>query len=173
VRCPLNVVVTVGMGPFPFDRLVGGLNEVCSHHNVFVQTGTSTIDPPCPSQAFLDPADLLSRLAGADVVVTHGGNTVRQVQRLGKVPICVARRANFGEMSNDHQVHYLESEAVSGRVVVVERVGLLSAAIDAHPAAEQTLRASRPLPAPVDPNLLADFLDLLADSLLSPTVRLA
>src|SRR5215468_8253051 len=102
----MNVLVTVGMGAWPFDRLIRAIIPLCAVHRVFVQTGTSRIAPPCPHAPFLPYADLIERIRAADVVITHAGNTVRLVQRAGKVPIAVARRASLGEMSNDHQVAY-------------------------------------------------------------------
>src|SRR5919112_301727 len=113
----LVVFVTVGIGPWPFDRLLGALPQVCARHDVFVQTGTSTLTPPCPSAPFLGYEETQRRIASADVVVTHAGNTVRLVQRQGKVPIAVAREAGRGEMRNDHQVAFLRSEVAAGRVV--------------------------------------------------------
>ena len=79
----MRVFVTVGMGPWPFDRLVAAVAPLCAEHEVFVQTGTSAVVPPCPHRPYLSPAETLRRLRAADVVVTHGGNTVRLVQRAG------------------------------------------------------------------------------------------
>ena len=31
----LTVFVTVGMGPWPFDRLIGSLQRVCATHDVY------------------------------------------------------------------------------------------------------------------------------------------
>ena len=102
-----SVFVTVGMGPWPFDRLVRAVAPLCTEHDVFVQTGTSRSCRRARTQRFLGPAETLRRITDADVVITHGGNTVRLVQRAGKVPIAVAREAARGEMRNDHQVAYL------------------------------------------------------------------
>ena len=90
-----SVFVTVGMGPWPFDRLVRAVAPVCTEHDVFVQTGTSSVAPPGPHQAFLSPAETLRRIRDADVVVTHGGNTVRLAQRAGKVPIAAQPRTRY------------------------------------------------------------------------------
>jgi len=156
-----SVFVTVGMGPWPFDRLVRAVVPLCVQHDVFVQTGTSPVVPPCPHQRFLEPAETLRRIRDADVVVTHGGNTVRQVQRAGKVPIVVAREAARGEMRNDHQVAYLAGERAGHRVrVLAGDEPALAAAIADHPAVEdRLLAAAPPLPPPADPDRLAEVLD--------------
>jgi SAM-dependent methyltransferase/UDP-N-acetylglucosamine transferase subunit ALG13 len=156
-----SVFVTVGMGPWPFDRLIRAVAPVCTEHDVFVQTGTSSVAPPCPYQRFLGPAETLRRIRDADVVVTHGGNTVRLAQRAGKVPVAVAREAARGEMRNDHQVAYLAGERANGRVrVLAGDEPALAAAVADHPAVQdRMLAAAAALPPPVDPDRLAEALD--------------
>ncbi|MCO1613658.1 hypothetical protein M8C11_02975 [Micromonospora sp. CPM1] len=156
-----RLLVTVGMGPWPFDRLIEGVAPLCAAHEVFVQTGTSAVTPPCPHAPFLPLDDLRRRLAAADVVITHAGNTVRLVQRLGRVPVAVAREAARGEMGNDHQVEYLREEERSGRVVAVWDVAELPAVVAAHPQRQHLLLAERPLPGPVDGERLAATMDAL------------
>ncbi|WFE32550.1 hypothetical protein [Micromonospora sp. WMMD975] len=156
-----RVLVTVGMGPWPFDRLVAAVAPLCAAHDVFVQTGTSTVTPPCPHEAFLPLDDLRERLAAADVVITHAGNTVRLVQRLGRVPVAVAREAARGEMGNDHQVSYLRAEERTGRVVAVWDVTDLPAVVAGHPERQRLLLAERPLPDAVDDERLVATLDAL------------
>ncbi|MEU7797441.1 hypothetical protein AB0B11_28885 [Micromonospora tulbaghiae] len=156
-----RLLVTVGMGPWPFDRLIEGVAPLCAAHEVFVQTGTSAVTPPCPHAPFLPLDDLRRRLAAADVVITHAGNTVRLVQRLGRVPVAVAREAARGEMGNDHQGEYLREEERSGRVVAVWDVAELPAVVAAHPQRQHLLLAERPLPGPVDGERLAATMDAL------------
>lgn len=156
--------VTVGMGPWAFDRLLAALPGVCADHDVFVQTGTSTLAPPCPHAAFLGYEETQRRIADADVVITHAGNTVRLVQRLGKIPIAVAREAARGEMRNDHQVVYLRSEVAAGRVVALDGdLDGLADAVSRHPEHEQTLLRSGVSLVPVEGEKVADLLDVMAD----------
>ncbi|WP_457207507.1 methyltransferase domain-containing protein, partial [Nocardioides sp. P5_C9_2] len=159
----LEVFVTVGMGPWPFDRLLTALTEVCAQHDVFVQTGVSTYAPPCPHAAFLGFEETQRRLSRADVVITHGGNTVRLVQRSGRIPIAVAREAARGEMRNDHQVAYLLDEVALGRVVALDgALQGLADAVSQHPEREQALlRTGSGLP-PVDGERVGDLLDAVA-----------
>jgi SAM-dependent methyltransferase len=149
------------MGPWPFDRLVRAVAPLCADHDVFVQTGTSSVVPPCPHQPFLGPAETLRRIRSADVVVTHGGNTVRLAQRARKVPIAVAREAARGEMRNDHQVAYLAGEQASGRVRVLggDEPALPVAVADHAAVQARMLAAAPPLPPPADPDRLAEALD--------------
>jgi SAM-dependent methyltransferase/UDP-N-acetylglucosamine transferase subunit ALG13 len=160
----LSVFVTVGMGPWPFDRLLEALPDVCARHDVFAQTGTSTVEPPCPHAAFLGYEETQRRLAEADVVITHAGNTVRLVQRLGKVPIAIAREASLGEMRNDHQVAYLRSEVAAGRVVALEGpLDDLADAVSRHPEHEQQILRKGISLSPVEGAKVAALLDLVAE----------
>ncbi len=141
----LSVLVTVGMGPFPFDRLVQSLETIAPDHDVFAQIGTSTVVPSVPHVRELSPEELDRRIAGADVVITHAGNTVRSVQRHGKVPIVVPRKAKFGEMSNDHQVRFAEHERTRSPVVVLDDVAELAQVVADHPTVAATV-AERTVP---------------------------
>ncbi|MEJ7583628.1 MAG: methyltransferase domain-containing protein [Acidimicrobiales bacterium] len=157
--------VTVGMSRWPFDRLVAAADRLADHsgHDVFVQTGTAAVVPRCPHARFLAPEELGRRIAQADVVITHAGNSVRLVQRQGKVPLAVAREPGWGEMGNDHQVRFLASERGSGRVVVLEDLDRLPHAVAEHGALEGRLLAERPPPPPPpEPDELAHRLDTLA-----------
>ena len=139
----MNVVVTVGMGRFPFDRLLRAVVPLCLEHDVFAQTGTSRVVLPCEHADYITYPELLKRLETADVVVTHAGNTVRLVQRLGKIPIAVARRADLGEMANDHQVEYLGIDGVQDfRQVFLPDLRIQSLVRAPEPTGEGTLLAS-------------------------------
>lgn len=160
-----RVVVTVGMGRWPFDRLVAAASRLATdhRHDVFVQTGASSIEPCCEHAPFVAPSELTARMAAADVVVTHAGNSVRLVQRMGRVPIAVGRRADCGEMGNDHQLRYVAAEAAGGRLVAVgDPATELAAAVAGHAAAEARLLVERSAPpCPPEPDTLARTLDML------------
>lgn len=152
------------MGPWPFDRLIAAVGAICADNDVFVQTGTSTLTPPCPHAPFLGYEQTQRRIAEADVVITHAGNTVRLVQRLGKIPIAVAREAARNEMRNDHQVAYLRTEVAAGRVVALD--GDLSGLADAvarHREVERSMIATMGVAGTaleaVDGTRVADLLD--------------
>jgi SAM-dependent methyltransferase/UDP-N-acetylglucosamine transferase subunit ALG13 len=157
----VEVFVTVGMSDWPFDRLIQAVAPVCEHHRVFVQRGCSTVVPPCPHADFVGFAETQRRIAAADVVVTHAGNTVRLVQRAGKVPVVVAREADRGEIRNDHQLRYVDDPGALGPAVVVRGdLSDLATVVDEHPARErEILRTAAPRPA--DPERAAARLERL------------
>lgn len=147
----LDVFVTVGMGPWPFDRLVHAASRLAAHHHVFAQTGSSQVTPTCTFSPYISPAEVRMRIATADVIVTHAGNTVRLVQREGKVPIAVAREAARGEMSNDHQVRFLRQEEATGRVIAAwGALDALGTCVRRHRAVETEILACRAEPAAPD-----------------------
>jgi UDP-N-acetylglucosamine transferase subunit ALG13 len=147
-----RILVTVGMGPWPFDRLIRALRPLCAEHEVFAQTGTSEVTPPCPHQQFIGFSDLQERIMTAEVIITHAGN---------KVPIAVARRASLGEMGNDHQVAYLQREEHAGPVVAVWEPDDLQPAVTAHAARQARLLRERPLPPAAAPDQIIHTLDSL------------
>ncbi|HEX4018062.1 MAG TPA: methyltransferase domain-containing protein [Frankiaceae bacterium] len=156
----LDIVVTVGMGRWPFDRLLEAVAPLCTEHNVFVQTGSSTMTLPCEQRAYVTPDELNRRLERADVVVTHAGNTVRLVQRMGKVPVAVARERARGEMADDHQVTFLRSEEISSRVRAVWDVGTLGSVVTQHARSRAVLPPGALAPA-ADPRGVGETLDRL------------
>lgn len=156
----MNILVTVGMGPWPLDRLLRVVPQLCAKHRVVAQTGPSQLTLPCEQHAWLPFPVMMKLIEDADVVVTHAGNTVRIVQRFGKVPIAMARQAVHGEMSNDHQVHYLRHEEQEGRVIALWNELDLLNLIDNHAENEKRLR-SRFLPPAQSADNLVTILDTL------------
>ncbi len=163
----MRVFVTVGMSRWPFDRLLRAIAPLCAEHVVFAQTGSSTVCPPCPNAPFLPHDEFIARAAAADVVITHAGNTVRVVQRLGKVPLAVPRTAAYGEMPNDHQVAYLRREERRARVVAVWNTDDLTTIVSQHRPVEARLLGDRPLPEPADGDAVADLIDDLWERLVA------
>lgn len=157
-----RILVTVGMGPWPFDRLIGAVAPLCSEHEVFAQTGTSSLRPPCPHEAFIPADELRKRMDEADVIITHAGNTVRLVQRSGRVPIAVARTSALGEMGNDHQVAYLRQEERSGPVVAVWDVRDLPREVARHGERQARLLKERPLPPAATPEHIVEVMTSLS-----------
>lgn len=164
----VDVLVTVGMGRFPFDRLLTAVAPLCQRWRVLAQTGPSDVVLPCPHYPFLPADELAELLVEVPIVITHAGNTVRVVQNLGKVPIAVARRAAHGEMADDHQVTYLEHERRHGRVLVATaEPAALWRAVETFPEHAATILARRPLPPAAPGDLVADRLDEIVGPLVA------
>jgi UDP-N-acetylglucosamine transferase subunit ALG13 len=107
--------------------------------------------------------DILDQIDKADIVITHGGNTVRLVQRKGKVPIAMAREASKGEMPNDHQVDYLRYEEQHGWVVPLWNAADLPTLVETHLATQARILATRPPPQKVSGEIIAAILNRLCE----------
>ncbi len=156
----MNILVTVGMSAWPFDRLLQAIIPLCSEHQVFVQTGTSKVALPCSQSPFIPYEELIKRIQTADLVITHAGNTVRLVQRANKIPIAKARMAPT-EMANNHQVEYLRHEEQVGRVIAVWDLNLLPQVVTEHTAIEAKLLSERDLNQPAEAAQVITKLDQL------------
>ena len=156
------LLVTVGMGPYPFDRLLTAVTPLCAYHDVFAQTGLSGVTPPCPHAAYVPLDEFQRRLSEADVVITHAGGTVRLVQRLGRLPLVVPRSFRRGEAPDDTQTAFLRAEESAGRAHAVWDVDQLADAVAIHP--RLALRA--PLPPPVSDETLVATMEALCTRLL-------
>lgn len=159
------------MSRWPFDRLITAADRLGGSYDVFIQTGVSRVSPRSPHARFVSFDDIRRRIEEADVVITHAGNTVRLVQRAGKVPIAVARQAALGEMANDHQVEYLRHEERNGRIVALWDLDDLCSAVATHQLTEARLIRERPRPQAADPREVADRLDGLLHQLTANPFR--
>jgi len=166
----LNILVTVGMSDFPFDRLIHAIDPLVDDHEVFAQIGAASIEPRCEFSRYVSPSDLELRICQADVVITHAGNTVRQVQRWGKAPIAVPRREGHGEMSNDHQKRFVDYEAGRSPLVVLdEDLDRLTAVVTTFPETEQALLDRFSVPPRTDADRFGQLLGpMVADAESNP-----
>lgn len=147
-----RIFVTVGMGRWPFDRLLGAVESLALNHDVFAQSGTSKLPLTFPHKAFIDAQEFDRYLAEADIVITHAGNTVRRAQRLGIVPIVVAREHARSEMGNDHQERFVRADAGLSPMVVVSGDHLdLDEALRRYDALLPTLGSMLPILPPSEP----------------------
>lgn len=117
----LKVVVTVGaMEELGFLRLVKACQQVIpSSSSVTWQIGPTEVqDDSVPTaERFLSSSELESRIAEADVVISHAGTgSALTCLQLGKVPILIPRSSTHGEHIDDHQqqvASFLESRGLA------------------------------------------------------------
>lgn len=110
------IFLTLGT-QLPFDRLVRALDEVAPELDepAFGQIGHGRFRPEhFESVDFLSPRDFRDRFAAARVIVAHAGiGTILSGLKAQKPLVLMARRAEFGEHRNDHQ---LATVAQLGRI---------------------------------------------------------
>jgi UDP-N-acetylglucosamine transferase subunit ALG13 len=81
---------------------------------------------------FLDHARLQEAMAGADLVVCHGGPaTILEARRHGHLPIVVARDPRHGEHVDDHQLLFARRLGATGLVMLCESEQALVEALTA------------------------------------------
>lgn len=132
------IFVTVGTHEQPFDRLVKAVDDlkadgtISADESVFIQTGFSTYEPKhCKWTELLPYKDMRRYIQEARIVITHGGpSSFLAPLQLGKIPIVMPRRVEYGEHVNDHQVEFVKDVAERfGNVIIVNNKTELAAAI--------------------------------------------
>lgn len=120
-----RVLVAVGTDKHPFDRLVDWLrewhDEVAGEVRLTVQHGHTRADDLPDAVPFLGHAELQAAMAGADLVVCHGGPaTILEARRHGHLPIVVPRDPTRGEHVDDHQLLFARRLGAAGLVALCE-----------------------------------------------------
>lgn len=93
--------------------------------DVIIQTGYSTYEPKhCKWRKLFPYQEILKLVDDARIVITHGGpSSFFMPLQIGKTPIVVPRRHEFGEHVNDHQVSFLKAAADRiGTIIVVDDI---------------------------------------------------
>ncbi len=101
-----RIVVTLGMNPYGFRRLIQRLLAVLpSSVEVVWQTGaTDTTGLPISAHATLPAHELDEAIRAADVVVAHAGiGSALAALDAGHIPVLVPRSKARGEQIDDHQ----------------------------------------------------------------------
>jgi UDP-N-acetylglucosamine transferase subunit ALG13 len=142
-----RIVVLLGTDVHPFARLVAWADEWAHDHpedEVVVQHGYSS--PPSEARAvrLLPPAELVSLIARADVVVTHGGpGTMSDARAAGHRPILVPRDPGRGEHVDGHQQRFAAWVEEKGLAAVARDVETFRAAVSATDRGRVTAADSR------------------------------
>ncbi len=121
------IFVTVGT-QLPFDRLVHAVDrwaERNGRRDVFAQVGPTEAPPAFIEHAsFLEPDDVARRFDEATLVIGHAGmGTIISALQRRKPVLVMARKAEFREQRNDHQLATVER---------FQQRGWIHAAADEH-----------------------------------------
>jgi UDP-N-acetylglucosamine transferase subunit ALG13 len=122
-KCDVSTFISVGTCHQSLNRMLSELASMAARDMlptpVYVQHGHTPFESPhCTATAFMNRDEFEIRLAEAELVIVHGGATVLQAIRAGKVPIVMPRRASHGEHFDDHQVAFARSLENRGQAVV-------------------------------------------------------
>jgi UDP-N-acetylglucosamine transferase subunit ALG13 len=113
-------VITGTNGP-PFDRLMRAVESIDVDEPILVQCGPSSIRPVNAScVAYLSLPETIEQIREARLVVSHCGvGSILTCLGNGKRPFVVPRRAQAGEVADDHQVELGQRLDREGLVVFV------------------------------------------------------
>jgi UDP-N-acetylglucosamine transferase subunit ALG13 len=154
------IFVSVGTHEDPFDRMLAAVEELQLDEHVVVQHGPSALrlNHSAHNVDYLPFDDVVEYVREARAVLMHAGvGSVMIALASGKRPIVMARRKEFGEHVDDHQVELARRLEAGGLVTVVDDAETLAAAL---------ARAGEP-PRQIDgvPWLGADLAEYLAEQL--------
>lgn len=126
------IFVTVGTHEQQFNRLVEYMDKLVEYkeitEEVIIQTGFSTYKPKfCKWNKLFTYSEMQKNIQEARIVITHGGpSSFITPLQIGKIPIVVPRRKEFGEHVNDHQVTFCKQVSARNRnILVVEFINEL------------------------------------------------
>jgi UDP-N-acetylglucosamine transferase subunit ALG13 len=129
------IFATVGSTQIPFTRFVHALESLPAEQ-LLVQHGP--VDPPpgaARANAFMQFPEMIESMEAADVVVCHAGaGSILCALRAGHTPVVVPRLKRFQETVDDHQVEFSRALAAEGKVIAVEDLNRLQAAVASAPA---------------------------------------
>ena len=118
------IFVTIGNATQGFRRLLDAVDGLArdgffAGEPVFMQIGHNPDfrSTSCECQPFLSMNEFQQRMAEASLVICHGGCTVFQVLRLGKLPVVMPRTKRYGEHINNHQVDFVSALTRENRVI--------------------------------------------------------
>ncbi len=129
------IFVTVGTHEQQFNRLIKFMDDWATVHDeeVVIQSGYSTYKPSkAKSNKIYAYDEMKSYVKDARVVITHGGpSSFIAPLQIGKIPIVVPRRKEFGEHVNNHQVDFCNIVAERKKnIIVVNDLSELGTIID-------------------------------------------
>ena len=115
------ILCVFGTHPQPFDRALDWVIDAAGDEQLVVQHGATARRDAPPGAVWheLVPYDeLVELIRAADVVVSHAGvGTLMTVIDQGRRPVAIARRREFGEHVDDHQLQIAGELGARGYVI--------------------------------------------------------
>lgn len=131
-----RIVVTLGTDFHPFNRLVEWVDEwlTCNtalQAETLIQHGMSSPSRLAVNTAFLPNEELTAAMQMADIVIVHGGPaSIFESRHQGRLPVCVPRDPEKGEIVDDHQQRFARRLATNGLVLLCEERAAFISTLD-------------------------------------------
>lgn len=131
------IFVTVGTHEQQFNRLIKYMDRLAKkvEEDIIIQTGYSTYEPKhCIWKKMFTYKEMNMYIEKARIVITHGGpSSFMAPLQIGKIPIVVSRRKEYGEHINNHQLRFCREVATRyGNIIEVEDIKELSKIIEKY-----------------------------------------
>lgn len=120
------MLVSIGTDHHPFDRLIDWLDAYLERHpgladQTLVQHGQTKPSACGRNQPFLGFDELYEAMGAVDLVIVHGGpGTIFEARAQGRLPLCVPRDPELGEVVDNHQQRFAEHLASNGFVLLAD-----------------------------------------------------
>ncbi len=119
------IFVTVGTHEQPFDRLLKCIDKMVEDgkikEEVICQKGYTDYEPENYKAEKLIPYEQMKEnIEKARIIITHGGpSSFVAPLAIGKIPIVVPRKKEYGEHVNNHQVDFSKEVAKRMKNIIV------------------------------------------------------
>ena len=129
------ILVTLGTQDKPFERLIKGVEKQIELENikdeVIVQAGcTKYKSDKMKILKYITIKDFNKLLEDADFIITHGGvASIIEGLKANKKVIAIARKKEYGEHVNDHQLQIVENFGDEGYIIPVFDINKLDLAL--------------------------------------------
>ena len=117
------IFVTLGTNDKPFTRLIRAVEKAVAdgviRDRVVVQSGFTQYESSrIEIFPYIDRNQFADYMSTADLIITHGGaGTIFTALSLHKKILAAARKKDFGEHVNDHQIQLLEAFEKEGYLI--------------------------------------------------------
>ncbi|MFH0974677.1 MAG: glycosyltransferase [Spirochaetota bacterium] len=116
--------VITGTEAYPFDNLIREIDRLkgcgCIKDNVFIQLGSCNYVPEyCSYSRWLPFNEMIDNINTASLIISHAGaGTTLLCLELGKKPVLVTRKKEYGEHLDNHQILFAEMMENLGLAIV-------------------------------------------------------
>ena len=149
---PPRIVVSLGTDHHPFPRLVAWVDTALERLpgvTCLLQNGATEPSSRTINTSRLPHRELLAFYRSADAVVVQGGpGSILDARLTGHVPLAVPRRAELGEVVDNHQVAFTRRMVQEGDARLIEGPDELSAALREILARPSDFRTAPRVPRP-------------------------
>ena len=122
------IFLTVGTWRVGYDRLIKAVDELVGSgvitDEVIAQTGNSSYKPKYMTvMEFCSPDEFVNLISRAELVISHAGmGTIIEAVKQTKPIVVMPRKADLGEVDNDHQFTTAKQLETEGKILVAYEI---------------------------------------------------